>query len=60
MKQPEAPVKQLMELMKGEIAKELGIRLPADGYWGTITAKDCGKIGSLLRKRTRDLQHRSH
>lgn len=59
MKQSEVPVKQVMELMKVEIAKELGIRLPADGYWGKITAKDCGKIGSLLRRRTRDLQHRS-
>lgn len=44
-------VRQLVERMKWEIAQELGIQLPEDGYWGHLSAQDCGRIGQLLKKR---------
>lgn len=51
MKREDPETKQMMERMKWEVAKELGIRFPVDGYWGKMTAKDCGKIGSIVQKR---------
>lgn len=30
---------------KSEQAKELGINLPDDGYWGNTSSKVCGMIG---------------
>ncbi len=51
MKREDPETKQMMERIKWEAAKELGVRFPADGYWGKVTAKDCGKIGSLVQKR---------
>ncbi|GIM45779.1 hypothetical protein DNHGIG_13280 [Collibacillus ludicampi] len=44
-------VKQMIEQMKWEIARELGIPLSNDGYWGNLSTKDCGKIGQLIKKR---------
>jgi hypothetical protein len=44
-------VRQMIEQMKWEIARELGIPLSGDGDWGRLTTKDCGKIGQLIRKR---------
>lgn len=40
------------ELVKYEIAKELGLfdRVMAEG-WGTLTAKETGRIGGILAKR---------
>jgi len=31
-----------MEQFKNEIAKEVGIQAPADGYWGNYSSRDCG------------------
>ncbi|GKU26768.1 alpha/beta-type small acid-soluble spore protein [Clostridium folliculivorans] len=30
---------------KSEQAKELGIEVPGDGYWGNTSSKVCGAIG---------------
>ncbi|MBK1810417.1 small, acid-soluble spore protein, alpha/beta type [Clostridium sp. YIM B02505] len=30
---------------KSEQAKELGIELPKDGYWGNTSSKVCGMVG---------------
>lgn len=51
MKRNDPQANQMMERMKWEVAKELGVRFPADGYWGKITSRECGKIGSIARKR---------
>ncbi|WP_152396166.1 alpha/beta-type small acid-soluble spore protein [Paenibacillus guangzhouensis] len=37
--------------MKMEIAQELGISLPADGYYGKMSTKDIGTIGGGMTKR---------
>ncbi|MUT66923.1 alpha/beta-type small acid-soluble spore protein [Paenibacillus sp. NEAU-GSW1] len=40
-----------LEQMKFEIAQELGIQLPADGYYGNMTTRDMGSIGGSITKR---------
>ncbi|MBM7564085.1 alpha/beta-type small acid-soluble spore protein [Paenibacillus sacheonensis] len=40
-----------LDQMKYEVAQELGIAIPQDGYYGNITTKDAGSIGgSITRK----------
>ncbi|MDQ0058562.1 alpha/beta-type small acid-soluble spore protein [Paenibacillus harenae] len=40
-----------LEQMKYEIAQELGIQLPADGYYGNMTTRDMGTIGGNITRR---------
>jgi hypothetical protein len=43
--------RQVMNQWKYEIANELGITPPADGYWGYLTSRDCGAVGGhMVRK----------
>lgn len=46
---PEA--KRAIDQMKYEIAQELGIQLPQDGYYGHMTTRDIGSIGGYITKR---------
>lgn len=40
-----------LDQFKYEVANELGIQTPADGYWGTMTTRDTGAIGGhMVRK----------
>lgn len=40
-----------LDQMKYEVAQELGIQTPQDGYWGTMTTRDTGAIGGhIVRK----------
>lgn len=42
---------QAMEKFKYEVANELGISIPQDGYWGNYTTRDTGSIGGhMVRK----------
>jgi len=34
--------------LKLEAAKELGITIPDDGYWGFHTSRDCGRMGGAV------------
>ncbi|MFC6332566.1 small, acid-soluble spore protein, alpha/beta type [Paenibacillus septentrionalis] len=43
--------KLAIERMKFEIAQELGIQLPPDGYYGHMTSRDIGTIGGYITKR---------
>jgi len=53
---PEA--KMALEQLKFEIAQELGIKLPQDGYYGHMTTRDIGTIGGYITKRLVELaQH---
>ncbi|MFF2090458.1 small, acid-soluble spore protein, alpha/beta type [Paenibacillus sp. NPDC058174] len=40
-----------LEQLKFEVAQELGIQLPADGYYGNMTTRDMGSIGGNITKR---------
>lgn len=40
-----------LEQMKYEVAQELGIPLPQDGYYGNMTTRDMGSIGGSITRR---------
>lgn len=44
-------VRHMVEGMKMELAREYGMQIPLDGYWGNYASKELGKIGSQLKKR---------
>jgi len=40
-----------LDRMKYEVAQELGISIPQDGYYGNITTRDAGYIGGSITRR---------
>lgn len=44
-------IDKAMDQFKYEVAQELGIQTPQDGYWGTMLTRDTGAIGGhMVRK----------
>ncbi|GGF96675.1 alpha/beta-type small acid-soluble spore protein [Paenibacillus abyssi] len=42
---------QALNQMKMEAAQELGIQLPADGYYGNIATRDAGSLGGYITRK---------
>lgn len=42
---------QALEQLKFEIAQELGIPMPRDGYYGNMLTRDAGAIGGNMVRR---------
>jgi hypothetical protein len=42
---------QALEQLKFEVAQELGILLPNDGYYGDMITRDAGRIGGNITRR---------
>ncbi len=42
---------QALTQMKFEAAQELGIQLPADGYYGNIATRDAGSLGGYITRK---------
>lgn len=42
---------QALDQMKYEVAQELGIAIPQDGYQGNMTTKENGSLGGQITKR---------
>ena len=42
---------QALSQMKYEVAQELGIQIPADGYMGNIASRDNGAIGGHITRK---------
>ncbi len=40
-----------LDQLKYEVAQQLGITPPADGYWGTMTTRDTGAIGGNITRK---------
>lgn len=40
-----------LDQMKYEVAQELGIQLPQDGYYGNMTTREMGSIGGYITRR---------
>jgi len=40
-----------LDRMKFEVAQELGIAIPQDGYYGNVTTKETGYIGGYITRR---------
>jgi hypothetical protein len=51
--------KNALEQFKYEVASELGIQTPADGYWGTMTTRDTGAIGGHMVRKMIEMAERS-
>ncbi|MFX3632097.1 MAG: small, acid-soluble spore protein, alpha/beta type [Candidatus Pristimantibacillus sp.] len=42
---------QALNQMKLEAAQELGVQIPADGYYGNVTTRDAGSLGGYITKK---------
>jgi hypothetical protein len=42
---------QALEQLKFEVAQELGIQIPSDGYYGNMLTRDTGSIGGQITRR---------
>ena len=42
---------QAMDQFKYEVASEIGVNPPADGYWGDLPARQCGAVGGHMVRR---------
>ncbi|CAH0117718.1 MULTISPECIES: alpha/beta-type small acid-soluble spore protein [unclassified Paenibacillus] len=40
-----------LEQLKYEVAQELGIAIPQDGYYGNMATRDTGALGGNITKR---------
>ena len=43
--------KGALQSMKMEAAQNLGVQIPADGYYGNVTARDAGSLGGYITKK---------
>lgn len=43
--------KDALEQFKYEIASEIGVDVPEDGYWGNMTSRECGTVGGTMVKK---------
>lgn len=42
---------QALDQLKYEVAQELGIQIPQDGYYGNMATRDTGSIGGNITRR---------
>ncbi|MDQ0878337.1 hypothetical protein QFZ77_006996 [Paenibacillus sp. V4I3] len=42
---------QALDQLKFEVAQELGIQIPQDGYYGYMASRDTGAIGGNITRR---------
>lgn len=42
---------QALDQLKYEVAQELGIQIPQDGYYGNMITRDTGTIGGNITRR---------
>lgn len=40
-----------LDQLKYEVAQELGIQIPQDGYYGNMTSRETGSIGGGITRR---------
>lgn len=40
-----------LEQLKMEAAQELGVTIPASGYYGDVTSREAGSLGGYITKR---------
>ncbi|REK74624.1 alpha/beta-type small acid-soluble spore protein [Paenibacillus paeoniae] len=42
---------QALQQIKLEAAQELGVQIPADGYYGNVSTRDAGSLGGYITKK---------
>ncbi|MBW7456479.1 small, acid-soluble spore protein, alpha/beta type [Paenibacillus sepulcri] len=40
-----------LDQMKYEVAQELGIQIPQDGYYGNMATRDAGSLGGYITRK---------
>ncbi|MCL5038313.1 MAG: alpha/beta-type small acid-soluble spore protein [Firmicutes bacterium] len=50
---------QAMDNFKYEVARTLNINVPQGGYWGDLSARDCGAVGGHMVRRMIQLAEQS-
>ncbi len=40
-----------LDQFKYEVARDIGVPTPADGYWGDLTSRQCGAVGGHMVRR---------
>jgi hypothetical protein len=48
-----------LQQMKMEAARELGVQIPQDGYYGNMTSRETGSLGGYITKRLVQLAEQS-
>ena len=48
-----------LDQFKHEVASEIGVQVPATGYWGNMTSKECGSVGGYMVKKMVESYERS-
>ena len=43
--------RRVTEQLKYEVAHELGVQAPPDGYWGDLPSRQCGAVGGHIVRR---------
>ncbi len=50
---------QALDQFKYEVAREIGLQPPQDGYWGEYPARQCGAMGGhMVRRMIQDAESR--
>ncbi len=50
---------QALDQFKYEVAREIGVQPPQDGYWGDYPARQCGAMGGqMVRRMIQDAESR--
>lgn len=44
-----------LDQFKYEVAQEIGLNVPQDGYWGDLPARQCGAVGGHMVRRMIEL-----
>ncbi|MNG19356.1 alpha/beta-type small acid-soluble spore protein [Paenibacillus sp. MMS18-CY102] len=42
---------QAINQLKMEAAQQLGVQIPADGYYGNVSTRDAGSLGGYITKK---------
>ena len=40
-----------LDQLKYEVAQEIGVHPPQDGYWGELSSRQCGAVGGHIVRR---------
>ena len=40
-----------LDQLKYQVAREIGVNPPQDGYWGELPARQCGAVGGQIVRR---------
>ncbi len=51
--------KKAMDQWKYEVANEIGVQPPADGYWGNLSSRDCGAVGGHMVRKMIEMAERT-